>query len=498
MSLLGIDLGSSQCKAMAISASGEILATAVSGYSAVSPGLNMSEMDPELFWQAAVTTIRSVAERTTNDPVSALAISSHGETIIPVFKDGTAAGPAIMNSDNRAIEEACMCESRLGKEKVYRITGSVIHPMFPLPKICWLRKHNTDIYAQSDRFVDVAGYILLRMGMPAVTDYSLASRYMAFDINTRKWSEEMLESAQISADQLPDPLPSGTAIGKLGAAVAAEIGLQAGTSVVVGGHDQPCAALGSGAITPGIVADSSGTYECLAVTTHKPILDDEALSCSINSYCHVIDGKYITLAFFPAGIMLKWFCDKLARYEAHSVRDSGRDAYEYFEAHMPKAPTGLRITPHLVGSCNPCWNPNVKATIAGLTPGADIYHVYKGILEGIACEFSLNAEVLSRIAGEFGTVRITGGGSRSEFGMKLRASLTGKDMQTLRNPDSVCLGAAMLAGTATGVFSSIDQAVKLLVHPESNTLPDAGLLEEYSGQFAKYKKGYSTIQDIYC
>ena len=151
---------------------------------------------------------------------------------------------------------------------------------------------------------------------PLYIDYSLASRYLAFDIRQRRWSEEILAATEINAECLPVPVPAGTIAGKLDAAAASQLGLSPGTIVVMGGHDQPCGALGVGAIGSGRVADSMGTYECLLAASDQPSLTAAALAASLNSYCHVVPDKFVTLAYFPSGIMMKWFHDLLYG-EAH-------------------------------------------------------------------------------------------------------------------------------------------------------------------------------------
>ena len=156
------------------------------------------------------------------------------------------------------------------ERRLFEITGLVAHPMYPVAKFLWLRKHRPDVVTPSVRFLSVIGYVLSRLGLPAYIDYSLASRYLAFDIRQQRWSEEILAATEISAECLPIPIPAGTIAGKIDGSVASQLGLSKGTIVVMGGHDQPCRALGVGAIGSGRVADSMGTYECLLAASDQP------------------------------------------------------------------------------------------------------------------------------------------------------------------------------------------------------------------------------------
>src|SRR5208282_3922198 len=310
MSLLAIDIGSSRCKAVVFAVTGQILAQHASAYAPEFPAPSHAELDPERFWQAVCQCSRAVSKNL-SDPVRALCLSSHGETFVPVNGRNEAIAPAILNQDTRATEETVWLERTFGRKRLFEVTGLVAHPMYPVPKLLWLRKHRPDIFVPSVRFLSVIGYVLSRLGLNPYIDYSLASRYLAFDIRQHRWSEELLAAAEIGAESLPIPVPAGTIAGNLDAVAASQLGLTPGTMVVMGGHDQPCGGLGVGAIGPGRVADSMGTYECLLAASDQPSLTDAALAASLNSYCHVVPDKFVTLAYFPSGIMIKWFHDLL-------------------------------------------------------------------------------------------------------------------------------------------------------------------------------------------
>src|SRR5271168_1067850 len=483
MSLLAIDIGSSRCKAVVFAATGKILARRACAYTPEFPAPLQAEIKAERFWQA-VCQCSQAASRNLSDPVRALCLSSHGETFVPVNGHNEAIAPAVLNQDNRATEETVQLERLFGRKRLFEITGLVAHPMYPVPKILWLRKHRPEMFASSVRFVSVIGYLLSRLGLPAYIDYSLASRYLAFDIRRRQWSQEILAATEINAECLPVAVPAGTIAGKLEAAAASQLGLSSGTTVVMGGHDQPSGALGVGAIGAGRVADSMGTYECLAAASDEPSLTDAALAASLNSYCHVIPDKFVTLAYFPSGIMIKWFHDLLYNGdsgEAESIH------YATLEREAPAGPTGLCITPNLIGTCNPDFNPHARGIISGLSANTTRSQIYKGILEGLACELSQMTEILANAVGEFGDVYVTGGGSRSVLGLELRAALTGRQLHVMKCPDAVCLGGAILAGVACGEYWSLREAVELVVREVSVVSPDHALAEGYAQQAKQYR-----------
>ncbi len=491
MSLLDIDIGSSSCKAIVFTVGGTILAKHIATYSPDFPQPGFAEMDPNQFWLALCAACHAVTA-SLSEPVQALCLSSHGETFVTLDSDGRPLAPAILNQDNRATDETSWCVQTIGPSRLFQITGLIGHPMYPLPKIVWLRKHQPDVFASTATFVTLIGYLLHRMGLPPYVDFSLASRFMAFDIENRRWSDEILSAVGLTIGCLPVAVPAGSIVGKLSAEVAATLGISAGTAVVLGGHDQPCGALGSGVVSAGRVSDSIGTYECLVACSDAPSISELALSASLNSYCHVVPEKYVNLAYFPSGIMVKWFHDLLYANDCETIaaeptQDAEAQHYAFLERNCPKQPTGLCITPHLIGTCNPEFNPHVRAAITGLAAGTTRNQVYKGILEGLACELSLITEVLAKAVGPFQDIYVAGGGSRSTLGLQLRAAMTRRRLHLLTQQEAVCLGTAMLAATAVGEFRNLSEAAGELVKETTVLEPEDDLFASYRQQQQRYR-----------
>jgi len=499
MSLLGIDIGSGGCKGVAFDCDGNVLARAIQNYSTYSPGAGMVEINAECFWQATATVVQKIAAAVTRDPIVALAISSHGETLIPIGRDGVAVAPAIMNSDNRSVEQVAWWRDEFGVERLYELTGLPLQALFSLNKIMWLKAYEPRLFAQCTKILSAGDYVLSRMGMPLVTDYSLACRTMAFDIHKKTWSDEILAAAGIDRKLFPEALPAGSIVGTLSDEVAASLGLSPGVIVALGGHDQPCGALGSGVVDPGQVAVSAGTYECAAAVSPQPVNTLQSFNFGLNSYCHVVPNRYITLAFFPAGIVSRWFVEQFCYEDQVAAAREKRSVYEVLNEKAMKAcpePSGICFTPHLVGSCNPYWDVRATGATVGLTPFKTRHHLYKAIHEGIACELALNTAVLEGITGKFTEMRISGGNANAEFAVQLRADMTGKKVLTLHTSEAVCQGAALLAGVAAGVYRDIDDAVTRTVCVHKTFLPDVANRLAYNRQLQQYQTLYGSLAKI--
>jgi xylulokinase len=498
MSLLAIDIGSSQCKAVVFTAEGAVVARSVCPYTPDFPQPSFAEMDATSFWNAVCRTSREVTRDLAHDPVQVLCLSSHGETFIPVNDHGEAIGPAILNIDGRATQEAKRLEEAVGARRIFEITGLVVHPMYPIPKILWLRRHRPEMYSNTARFLSATDFIHAKLGLPLYIGYSLASRFLAFDVIGDCWSEVILDAAGLTVDQLPLPVPAGTIAGKLNSDGARALGVSEGTPVVVGGHDQACAALGSGAIQSGRVSDSMGTFVGLAAACDEPSLNQAAFSARLNSYAHVVPGKFLTLAYFPSGIMVQWFRDLIyGRGGQRLDSEIANEADQYLQLEDEwGSPTGLCITPHLIGTCNPDFDPSARATIFGLSSDTKRSQIYQGILEGISCELEQVSEMLAAATGTFKDLYATGGGTHSTLGLKLRAAISGCRIHVMQCDEAVCQGAAILAGVASGAYTRISDAVDCVVRVKEVVEPDARLVAAYAGHLKQYRDLCATLKSF--
>ncbi len=495
MSLLAIDMGSSSCKAVAYALDGRILAEACHSYTPEIPAPSWAELPADALWQAFRNVTRILAGKVTSDPIEALGISSHGETFVAVDDHHQPLSPAILNMDNRATAQAEWVKKTLDPKRIFEITGLVVHPMYPVPKIIWLREHQPELFGKAQLFLPVPGYLLARLGLPPCVDYSLASRFLAFDVRRKTWSAEILAACDLDVDRFPKPVAAGTVAGELDSKIAMDLGLPSGTPVVVGGHDQPCAALGMGVVEPGRVSASLGTYECLLAASREPVIGEAAYAANLNTYCHVVPDRYVTLAYFPSGIMLEWFLHLLGN-DRHQAGHSIDRVCSEWESRASAGPSGLLIAPHLLGTCNPDFDPRATGVMAGLRPATSAADIYKGILEGVACEFAAMAELLQRVTGAFRDVYITGGGCRSKLGLELRAAFSGCRLHRTSSSDAVCLGTAILTGIGAGKYSDISRTIAHLVQVADTVDPDVEIAAEYRCHIQQYRLLYTSLANL--
>lgn len=487
MSILGLDVGTSTCKGIVLSAEGKLLAQRQQSYAEqVILGNNGSaEINAGCLWENAAAIIRSLASEVTDDKIETLAVSSHGETLIPIDAHGEALMPAMLSMDRRCSQQSEELIQRLGQEKIYSLTGAMMHSQFPVPKVMWIKKEYPELAKKAVQYDSGNDYIYRRLGFPHIVDYSIASRFGGFDIRKYAWSEEILEAAGLKNGIFSEPVCSGTLLGMIPKGIASELGLGSHVKVVAGGHDQPCASIGMGKGENGIVTVSAGSYECVAIATKKPLNHGEGMKYGLNSYCHVLPKQYITLAFFVSGMMTKWYLDTFCQAEKQVAKEKNISLFELLESMTDSEPSGICVTPHIYGSMNPEWSEYQRGKITGLTAGTTKADLYKAVQEGTCCELDLNLRVLEKLSHPIKKLLMAGGGTKSERWMQMRADITGKPIAVSENrAEASCMGAVVLAGIGSGIFSGLEDANEKISHDIRNFVPVNG--QKYESQKAEY------------
>jgi xylulokinase len=502
MSVLGIDIGTSGCKASVVDAEGRVSGRAYREYALHSPGPGMQEIDPELVWRSVKEVIaRAAAASGAGAGVRALSVSSFGEAIVPVARDGGALRNAILYIDRRGAEEARSLAEGLGEERVLAITGAPPHAMYSVSKLLWLRRHERAAFDGAWKFLLLADFALLRLGARPHTDYSLAARTQAFDVSRKAWSPEILDFAGIGEGRLGEAVQAGAVVGELGRALAGELGLAAGTLLVAGGHDQCCAALGSGVAGPGVAVDGLGSTECVTPAFDRPVINAATAAAGFACVPHVLEGLYVTYAFtFTCGSVLKWFRDALAGDRRAEAERRGADVFDLLIEEAVGAPGGdpspLLLLPHFAGAATPYMDSGAKGAIVGLgieTTGRDIV---RAILEGVTFEMMVNLERLEEAGIAVDELRAAGGLAKSEAFLQLKSDMMGRPISALDAGEAGTMGVAMLAGAACGLFPSARAASSSLARVRRVFEPDMAARERYLERFELYKRMYPAVKGI--
>jgi sugar (pentulose or hexulose) kinase len=497
MHLIGLDIGTTGCKAIVFSPEGRMLGRGFREYEVVCRAPAMAEQDAEHVWNLTREVLKeAVAQSGVND-LAALSLSVQGDAVIPIDRELRALHPAILGMDYRSQRQAADCEAKCGAFELFRRTGMRAHPMNSVTKILLLRELAPAVFGRAWKFVTYADFILGKLGDEPVIDHPMASRTMAFDLAAGRWSAEILEPLGLAADRLSPPVASGCVAGTIRKDLAQELGVPTTLALVSGGHDQTCAALGAGAVREGLGVVSTGTAEVLSTAFRSPVLTREMFESYYPCYRHAKAGMFFTFALnHVGGILLKWHRDNFGLPEASEARASGADPYERIVARMPAGPSPLMVIPHWNGSGTPRCDLQAKGAILGLTMASTRHDVAKAILEGLTFELLINLQTMRQCGIRVDELAAVGGGAKSSLWLQLKADILNRPIRTLRCREAACLGAALLAGTATGVYASLDDAVRRTVAYDREFLPEATTAALYQERFATYRKLYPALRPI--
>ncbi len=492
MSVAGLDIGTTGAKITVVNGDGTVVHTGYQDYP-VSRAAGAHEMDAAEVWATVCGLLTRAAKRAGD--IRAIGITSFGESFVLTDRTGTPLLPTMLYTDPRGSEEAALLSKKLTDGAVFSIAGVTPHPMYTLPKLMWVMQNRLDVFSAASYVFLMEDFIAFRLTGERKIDVSLAARTMGLDIRQRIWSEEIFRAADIDTRLFSEPVPSGTVAGTLRAEVAAACGLDKRTRVVVCGHDQVTAAIGSGVLLPGGAANGAGTVECVTPVfggipdggylrqDHYPIVPFPG------------DGLYCFYAFsFTGGALLKWFVERFMGTEAARMKASGQNVYAAMEAQMQDAPTGILVLPHFAGAATPYMDPGAKGAMVNLTLSHTTPDLYRAVLEGIVYEVRVNVERLARSGVRIQSLRASGGCARSRDWLQIKADVLNIPIERLANDEAGTVGGIMLTALAEGMFQSCGEAAEAMVHVTHTVEPRANMASLYSEHYARYRDLYAAVR----
>ncbi len=497
MYLMGIDVGSTGCKATIVDAYGNVAGSSYREYKTVISLEGYYEIPAKSIRDEVKNAIKLAAKEVKGD-IKAICTSSFGEGFIAVDKKGEPLNNPILYIDPRGKEYLDRFTSdQLGFE-MYKVAGTEPQKIYSLPKLMWIKDHQPDVYARIDKILFVGDYVLYMLGAEAFSTYSLATRSMAFDVINKKWSDEIIDCAGVNRSYFAQPTASGTILGKISPHVAAELGLSNDILLVAGGHDQPCAALGAGVNKAGLAVDGLGTVECITPAFDSPIITPGMVKNNFVLVPHVVDGLYVTYAFtMTSGSVVRWYRDTFGLAEKAYAESHGINAYDYIMDSAMDQPSGMFVLPHFSGSATPYMDSESKGAILGVTLDTTKEKFIKAILEGITYEIMVNTKILTGEGVKVDRLRAVGGLAKSDKYMQLKSTMMNSVIETLNVTEAGTAGVAILAGVACGIYKDVEDGIERIVKVKKVYNPEPSMSEYYQEQFVKYKRVYQAMKDIY-
>ena len=475
MAYLGIDLGTTGCKAVIFDEEGKALSSAYREYQIISEKPGYAEIDPVRVWSHVRAIIAECISKT-GAAVDAVSVSSFGEAIVPVSAGRQPLGNSLLNYDSRGVEFIPRIREIISDEELYQVNGNALGPNYGITRLLWYLNSRKDVYDKVDKFLLWGSYILYMMGAEPMVDYALANRTLLLDIEKKQWNLPLMEKLGLDPGKFPALSEAGEPCGRMSAALSAELGFDEPPLLVVGTHDQCSNAAGCGVLNRGEAMYGMGTFHCIVSTFTERVQPEEMLRRGLNTEHHAMPGRWVSFIYNQGGILLKWFRDTFAAEIA-----AENDVFSRLLDEMPSGPSPVSVLPHFMTTGTPDFIEKTSGLISGLTVGTTRGEICKGILEGVAFYLKQSLDLLSpEMAIDKFTV--VGGGSRSDVWMQLTADILQRPCSRTEESEAGSIGAAALAACGAGRFGGLDDAIAAMVKPGRLFEPKVGpdfYLENY-------------------
>jgi xylulokinase len=492
---LGVDIGTSGTKTLAIDERGKILAQATQSYPCYYPQPLWSEQDPEDWWNATCATIQAVVKKARLKPADVKAIGLSGQMHGSVFLDrrGKVLRKALLWNDQRTKAECEEIEQRAGgRDQLIALVANPALTGFTAPKILWLRNHEPARFQRLAHVLLPKDEIRRRLTGELATDVSDASGTLLLDVARRTWSQTLLQRLELDPALLPRCVESEEVTGKLRPAVARELGLAPSCLVVGGAGDCAANAVGTGVVTTGTLSSSIGTSGVMFVHCDQMQFDPKG---RLHTFCHAVHGKWHMMGVsLSAGGSLQWFVDQVCK----DLRSKRRDPYKVLSAEaaeLPPGSEGLFFLPYLAGERTPHADPLARGCFVGLTLAHTRGHLARSIMEGVAYALRDSLTIIRELGVPVREIRASGGGSKSRLWRQIQADAFGHDVVTLAAEEGPAFGVALLAAVGSGAYANIEEACAATIRVTSRTAFNPAAARFYDQGFAIYQKLYRSLKD---
>lgn len=498
---LGVDIGTSGTKTLAIQEDGTILASATEEYPLSSPKPGWSEQEPEHWWKATIDSINAVmkAGKIKADDVKGIGLSGQMHGSVFLDKNNDVIRPALLWNDQRTAAECNEIEKLAGgRKKLIQMVANPALTGFTAPKILWLRNNEPKNFDKTTQVLLPKDYVRFRLTGEFATEVSDASGTLLLNVKKRNWSKKLLSKLDLSRDLLPKVFESEEVSGELTTESAKLLGLNAGTPVVGGGGDQAASAIGNGIVRKGIISATMGTSG--VVFAHSDEIQYDP-SGRMHTFCHAVRDKWhIMGVVLSAGGSLQWYRNQLCQDEIAQAKKDKVDPYELITksaADCPAGSEGLYFLPYLTGERTPHADPNARGAWVGLSLRHGKGHMARAVMEGATYAMRDSLEIIKGLDVPVKEIRLSGGGARSEFWRQMQADIYGHNCVTINAEEGPAFGVALLAAAGTGAYKDVVEACTATIETVTQTKPVAKTKKTYNKHYPIYGDLYQSLKGDY-
>jgi len=496
---LGIDIGTSSTKTLAIDQNGTILAEASEGYPCYFPQPLWSEQDPDDWWNATVSTVKSVVRKAGLKPNDVKAIGLSGQMHGAVFldKNNQVIRRAILWNDQRSFAECDEIERAVGgRSALIKLVANPALAGFTAPKILWLRNNEPKNFEKTKKVLLPKDEIRRRLTGVHATEVSDASGMLLLDVAKREWSKPLLDRLKLDYDLLAPCYESQEVTGQLTTEVAELLGLTTKCEVVGGAGDCAAGAVGCGIVTTGSVSTSIGTSGVVFVHSDEVQIDPQG---RLHTFCHAVRGKWHMMGVnLASGGSLEWFTSQLCKTELAASERSESSIYETLTLEASKTPVGsdgLLFLPYLSGERTPHADPDARGCFIGLSMSHTRGHLVRAIMEGVAFSLRDSLEIVRELKVPVLQIRASGSGSKSRLWRQIQADSFAHNVVTLNAEQGAAYGVALLAAVGKSAFKSIEEACNATIKVVEETSFEREAAAYYERSFKVYQQLYRSLKD---
>ncbi|HHW03316.1 MAG TPA: xylulokinase [Thermoanaerobacterales bacterium] len=495
--LLAHDLGTSGNKATLYTTDGELVASRTYPYDTKYFNANWAEQNPNDWWKAVCISTGQLIQGIDTRQIACVSFSAQMMGCLCVDRQGRPLRNSIIYSDQRAQKETDKILQHIDAMDFYKIVGHRASPSYSLEKLMWVKNNEPDVYKNTYKMLNAKDYIAFKLTGRMVTDYTDASGTNAFDLNTYRWSEKIVDIAGIDGDKLPEARESTFVVGEVTKEAAEETGLREGTPVVIGAGDGMCASVGAGCTRPGIAYNYVGSSSWIGITTEKPVYD---VKMRTMTWAHAVPGYVNPIGTMQtAGTSYSWLKNEICRIETKEALEKGVSPYEIINDEIEKSPPGARgilFLPYLLGERTPHWNPNARGAFIGITVGHKREDLLRAVMEGVTYNLNTILNIFKNYV-PIDSMIVIGGGAKGRIWRQMMADIYGvRILKPNYLEEATSMGAAVIGGIGVGEFKDFD-AINKFIKIESEHNPDPSKREIYDKTYQVFLHSYDALTGIY-
>ncbi len=485
MIYIGIDLGTSAVKLLAMNEKGRILNTVSKEYPLLFPAPGWSEQNPEDWFRAVLAGLKELVSTLEASKIAGIGVGGQMHGLVILDKYDQVIRPAILWNDGRTEKQTDYLNQVIGKDKLSMYTANIAFAGFTAPKILWIKENEPENYKKISKIMLPKDYITFKLSGAFCTDYSDASGMLLMDVKNKKWSREMMEICGITEKLLPVLHESFEVVGNLKPQIATEVGISDSVKLVAGAGDNAAAAVGTGTVGSGRCNISLGTSGTIFISDKKFCMDEHN---ALHSFAHA-DGNYHLMGcMLSAASCNKWWMDEILR-----INDYGKEQQNIKKLGENK----VFFLPYLMGERSPHNNPNARASFIGMSMDSKRSDMTQAVMEGVAFGLRDSLEVAKKLGISLERTKICGGGAKSVLWKKMIANIMNLKVDTVETEEGPGYGGAILAAVGCGEFKNVEAATEELVRVVDTIEPEPELVEKYEKQYQKFKMFYPTMKPLF-